>query len=182
MNEPEASQVSQPGDLPPTNPVGNPDELPHQPGGTEQTLPQLADGFGPTLGQKTEGMDTFKAQEAGHQSVHHSPNRVLETGTDHWPLPNGSNSGEIPYPAPLPDGNLEVFVPAHGEPNFATTRLSGQRKTPAGSIQVLVIFLLASFSLCSAMLNLYLFWQARNLGAELERLKPPGKSGLAPRK
>ncbi len=62
-----------------------------------------------------------------------------------------------------------------------TSHLSRTTSPNQGSIQVLVIFLLGSFAVCSTMLNLYLFWQARNLGAEVERLKPPTKSGLSPK-
>jgi|GEM_PF-5652713 len=50
----------------------------------------------------------------------------------------------------------------------------GRRPAPS-PYGPLLIFFLISFSICSAGLNVYLFWQARNLAAELEKRPPAPK-------
>jgi hypothetical protein len=91
-------------------------------------------------------------------------------------------AGFTGIPSEFDDGIHPYFSLNKAEETFSqTSHLSNSTRAQAGSVQILLIFFLGSFSICSASLNLYLFWQARNLGAEIERLKPPTKSGLAPR-
>lgn len=99
-----------------------------------------------------------------------------DTGNSTVEAPSGVVGSE-------PEGEIHPYFSLNKPESLSpqSSHLSRSTKGDRSSIPILVIFLLGSFSICSAMLNLYLFWQARNLGAEIERLKPPTKSGLAPR-
>ena len=137
--------------------------------------------------------------ETGTVKPDHSPNEVHtefmkddfgsfggEVANTEAEAQSGENSnpeaGLSGAPAELDEGIHPYFSLNKAEETFSqTSHLSKSTIAQAGSVQILLIFFLGSFSICSATLNLYLFWQARNLGAEIERLKPPTKSGLAPR-
>lgn len=70
-------------------------------------------------------------------------------------------------------GNQDVSVVGEAIPLVESRRAT----TPAPSaFTPMLLLFLASFSVCSAALNVYLFWQARNLGAELEKRPPAPKS------
>lgn len=70
-------------------------------------------------------------------------------------------------------GNQEVSVVGEAIPLVESRRATAP--APSAFAPMLLLFL-ASFSVCSAALNVYLFWQARNLGAELEKRPPAPKS------
>lgn len=183
MNEPEDSKKSPPNDLPQGSPIANLEESLNSQKDWEQSLSTQSNADNAILDSNAGERDDFKPKNSNHGvDVQTEPEGVLVTEIGPLAMPLNAPIEDVSPPENPSDNSHEDFVQPNAGPNFTSPRFSGPRKTPSGSIQVLVIFLLASFSVCSAMLNLYLFWQARNLGAELERVKPPGKSGLAPRR
>ncbi len=190
MNELDPNPAIPLGDLPEGTPHGSPEGLSQTAKDPEQALANQTGTEVPSLCQNIGEKEDCRTQDLNARpGVQFAMDGVLETKDDCLEMSNPTHleaGGHLGSPVESLESPFESkgegFILPQADLTFASPPLSGKRNAPAGSIQVLVIFLLGSFSLCSAMLNLYLFWQARNLGAELERVKPPAKSGLAPRR
>lgn len=123
----------------------------------------------------------MNAQNSGLGTEGSARNAEHEAGAH--PMRASGISGELgPEGSAGGPGNQAAFetIPLAGE---VIPRMEGRRSaaTKPSPLAPLIFYFLISFSICSACLNVYLFFQARALGAELEKRGGGGRSPSQPK-